>query len=168
MTTGLDEAIESLAKEIKEIASVVKFDSLILLMYAGDVVGRYLDIEMSKYGQDQTRFNILYLLVGYGGSMTPTNISKRVYRSKHAITRAIDVLEKDSLVKRQRTSDDRRSINITITRKGVQLVKRSLPDLQRVSSKATSCLNNKQVEQLRTIARELRNHLLTLIGNSAY
>ena len=119
------ESIESLSEEIKKISQVVRLDCLILLLYAAEIVTRYLDSHMKKYGHDQTRFNILYILVSNEGSMTPTNISKQVYRSKHAITRAIDILEKDKLVKRTSSSDDRRSINVIITKKGINLVKRS-------------------------------------------
>ena len=36
------EAIESLAKEIRDISQVVRFDSLILLTYAAEAVNRYL------------------------------------------------------------------------------------------------------------------------------
>jgi DNA-binding MarR family transcriptional regulator len=150
------EAIESLAKEIREISQVVRFDSLILLTYAAEAVNRYLGQWVKKYGQDQTRINILYLLIGNGGSLTPTSISKSVNRSKHAITRAIDILEKDALVKREHSAKDRRSLNVIITRRGIELVKKTLPTLQRASSIATSCLNEKQIDELKTISNKLR------------
>lgn len=150
------EAIESLAKEIKDISRVVRFDSLILLTYAAEAVNRYLGHWIKKYDQDQTRINILYLLIGNGGSMTPTNISKGVNRSKHAITRAIDILEKDALVRREPSANDRRSLNVVITRQGIDLVKKTLPSLQRASSIATSCLNEEQINELKTISTKLR------------
>ncbi len=163
-----EEAIESLSKEINEVSEVVKLNGLILLMYAANVVSKYLETKLRKYGQDLTRLNILYLLVGSNGNMTPTNISKRVFRSKHAISRALDVLENDGLVERERTSTDRRSVNIRITRKGVQLVRKSLTDLQQASAAATSVLGDNQVEDLKTVSRDLRKHLLNLMGPSAY
>ena len=150
------EAIESLAKEIKDISQVVRFDSLILLTYAAEAVNRYLGHWIKKYDQDQTRINILYLLIGNGGSLTPTIISEGVNRSKHAITRAIDILEKDALVKRVPSLNDRRSLNVVITRKGIELVKKTLPALQRASSIATSCLNEEQINELKTISTKLR------------
>ena len=153
--------IESLAKEIREISEVVRFDSLILLSYAAEVVNRYMDSQIKKHGHDQTRMNILYLLVGSGGSLTPTNISKRVNRSKHAITRAIDILEGENLVRRGPSGHDRRSINITITTEGIDLVKRSLPDLQRATSVATSCLTKEQIDALKTITSKLRKWVLS-------
>jgi len=166
MQLDSDASIEKLATEIKEVSQVVRLDSLILIMYAGDVVSRYLDTKMKKFGQDLTRFNILYLLVGSGGVLTPTYISKRVFRSKHAITRALDVLEKDSLIERERTHTDRRSVNIRITKKGLQLVQRSLPDLQRASAAVMSSLGKEKNEELKNLLKELRSQVLNLIGSS--
>jgi len=150
------DTIKSLAKEIKEISQVVRFDSLILLTYTAEAVNRYLEQWLKKFDQDQTRINILYLLIGNGGSLTPTNISKGVNRSKHAITRAIDILENDALVRRQPSVTDRRSLNVVITRKGIDLVKETLPALQRASSIATSCLSEEQIDELKTIVTKLR------------
>jgi len=150
------EAIESLAKEIRDISQVVRFDSLILLTYAAEAVNRYLGHWIKKFDQDQTRMNILYLLIGKGGSLTPTSISEGVNRSKHAITRAIDILEKDALVRREPSASDRRSLNVVITKQGIELVKKTLPTLQRASSIATSCLSEKQINELKTISTKLR------------
>ena len=150
------EAIESLAKEIKDISQFVRFDSLILLTYAAEAVNRFLGQWLKKYDQDQTRINILYLLIGNGGSLTPTSISKGVNRSKHAITRAIDILEKDALVRREPSANDRRSLNVVITKQGIDLVKKTLPALQRASSIATSCLSEEQINELKTISTKLR------------
>jgi DNA-binding MarR family transcriptional regulator len=79
-----------------------------------------------------------------------------VNRSKHAITRAIDILEKDALVRREPSANDRRSLNVVITKQGIDLVKKTLPALQRASSIATSCLSEEQINELKTISTKLR------------
>ncbi len=155
-------AIETLAKEIKDVSQVVRFDSLVLLTYAAESVNRYMAQWVKKYDQDQTRINILYLLIGNEGSLTPTGISEAVNRSKHAITRAIDILEKDQLVRREPSKNDRRSLNVVITKQGIELVKKTLPALQRASSTATSCLSEEQVEELKTISIKLRKWIWSL------
>lgn len=160
-------SLKLLAEEINNISQVVRFDSLVLLMYAAEAVNKYLESYTSKYGQDQTRINILFMLIANGGSMTPTNISKRVYRSKHAITRAIDILEKDNFVERTPLGGDRRSINVGITQKGIDLVKEILPALQRASSVATSCMSKEQVEELGNLSRKLRKWLWASMPNGS-
>ncbi len=160
-------SIESLAQEINVISKVVKFDSLVLLMYAADAVNKYLESCIGQHGQDQTRINILFLLITNGGYMTPTSISKRVYRSKHAITRAIDILEKSEFVERTPLAGDRRSINVGITQKGLEFVQLILPDLQRASSVATSCMSKDQVDELGDLSRKLRKWLWASMTNDS-
>ena len=152
-----EDSMESLAQEIQSMQEIVKFDSLLLLLYAAEVVSRYMESRLKEFGHDQTRLNILYLLVANGGTLTPTEISEKVYRSKHAITRAIDILEKAELVTRERSPSDRRSINVVISEKGVDLVRRSLPQVQQASAVATSCLTTQQVEELKSTTRKLRH-----------
>lgn len=155
------DSVKSLARDIRDMQEIVKFDSLLLLLYAAEMVSRYLDSRLKEFGHDQTRLNILYLLVANDGTMTPTEISEKVYRSKHAITRAIDILEKDELVLRERSPIDRRSINVTISEKGIDLVRRSLPKVQQASAIATSCLTSQQVEDLKSTTRKLRRWIST-------
>ncbi|MHB8869416.1 MAG: MarR family winged helix-turn-helix transcriptional regulator [Thermoleophilia bacterium] len=151
------DSMELLAREIRDMQEIVKFDSLLLLLYAAEVVSRFLESRLKEFGHDQTRLNILYLLVASEGTLTPTEISDKVYRSKHAITRAIDILEKAELVTRERSPSDRRSINVTISEKGIDLVRRSLPKVQQASAIATSCLTSQQVEELKSTTRKLRH-----------
>lgn len=157
-----DQSVASLAREIRDMQEIVKFDSLLLLLYAAEVVSKYLESRLREFGHDQTRLNILYLLVANGGTLTPTGISEKVYRSKHAITRAIDILEKDELVVRERSPDDRRSVNVTISDKGIDLVRRSLPKVQQASAIATSCLSGRQVDELKNTTRRLRHWIATI------
>jgi DNA-binding MarR family transcriptional regulator len=65
--------------------------------------------------------------------MTPTEIAKRVFRSKHAVTRAIDVLEKDGLVRRGTVRGDRRIRKVNITRKGLELIQANVDDRRRLA-----------------------------------
>ena len=157
-------SIESLAKEMNDAAQVVRLDALIVLTYTAEAVNRYLDQRMQNFKHDQTRLRILYLLIGNKGSMTPTNISKAVNRSKHAITRAIDFLEKDKLVKREASSNDRRSLNVLITKQGIDLVKKSLPALHEANATATSCLTEKQIDDLVAILNKLRKWVFSSLS----
>ena len=48
-----------------------------------------------------------------------------------------------------------------LTTEGIDLVKRSLPDLQRATSVATSCLTKEQIDELKTITSKLRKWVLS-------
>jgi DNA-binding MarR family transcriptional regulator len=161
-----EDSIQSLATEIREQAAGLRGELFLSFSYTSDVFNRYLDIELAKRDSSRTRFGILHNLITHGGSMTPTEIAKRVFRSKHAITRAIDVLEKDGLVKRSTVRGDRRLSKVSITKKGLKLIEANMADRREMSHRAMSCLTKRQAEVLRVISKKLRNHLLSFINDS--
>lgn len=91
--------------------------------------------------------------------MTPTNLSKAVFRSKYTITRIVDKLERDGFVMREPEDTDRRVKKVTITRKGIDFIKKTVAARQTLSHEATSCLNQEQIAALRSILTQLRRHL---------
>jgi DNA-binding MarR family transcriptional regulator len=158
--------LESLAGEVRSQALDLKGELLLAILYTAILFNRYLEIETAKRESNPTRFGILHNLVTHDGVMTPTNIGKRIFKSKHAVSRAVDVLEKDGLVRRQPISGDRRLRRISITRKGLDFVKSNLAEMKIISDKVFSCLNTRQAEELRIISKKLREHLLGLIDSS--
>ena len=82
--------IQSMADEIREQAAQLRVLTFLSFIYTSDVVNRYLDIEVARYPVGRTGFSVLHNLVLHGGTMTPTDLSQRVFRSKHAVTRAGD------------------------------------------------------------------------------
>jgi DNA-binding MarR family transcriptional regulator len=159
--------IEPLATEIREQAGELQGEIFLSFSYTADVFNRYLDILLARRNSSRTRFGILHNLITHGGSMTPTEIAKRVFRSKHAVTRAIDVLEKDGLVRRGTVRGDRRIRKVNITRKGLELIEANVDDRREISQQAMSCLGQRQSEELKVILERLRKHLLSLIYDSA-
>jgi DNA-binding MarR family transcriptional regulator len=57
-------------------------------------------------------------LIVLGGEMSPSEISKWIFRAKHTVTSMLGVLENIGYVKREPNGDDKRSVNIIITKKG--------------------------------------------------
>ena len=166
MTESFGDSIESMAADIRAQARQLRVDTFLSLIYTTDIVNRYLDIQIAKLPVSRTGFSVLHNLILRGGSMTPTDISKRVFRSKHAVTRIVDTLEKQGLVKRDPIGEDRRVRRVSITRKGLEIVKRSLAEgRQQISHEVFTPLDQKQVEELNTTLRQIRKHVLTRIPN---
>jgi DNA-binding MarR family transcriptional regulator len=167
MTETFKESIESIAADIRNQARHLRVDTFLSFIYTADVINRYLDFELTKQPASRTGFNILHNLILHGGSMKPTEISNRVFRSKHTVTRVIDTLEKQGLVKRGPIGEDRRTRKVNITKKGLELIKRtSAEGRQRVSHAVFLPLDQKQIKELRIILRQVRKHVLTLITHS--
>ena len=130
-----------------------------------DILNRYLELELVKYGTSPIRFAVMNAIILHGGSMTPTAISKWVYRSPRTITSMLDSLERDGLIKREANKKNRRSTVITVTKKGWDVTKKIVPANEELSQSVLSCLDDKQIETLKVVLKQLRKHLLRQIGN---
>ena len=163
--TGNLNGIESVANELRQIASELRVDTFLSLVRTAEVLNRYLDIELSKYGANRARSGILNILIASGGTMRPTDLSRKLFRSKHTITRVVDSLERDGLVRREPIAEDRRLRRVTITKKGLEFVKERVFHRREISDKALSWLDEEQAQQLNSMLAHLRKHLLRYIGN---
>ena len=167
MAESFGNSIETMATDIRAQARHLRVDTFLQFIYTADIVNRYLDIQLTKLPASRTGFNVLHNLILHGGSMTPTAISKRVFRSKHAVTRIIDTLEKQGFLKREPIGEDRRIRKVSITRKGLNFIRRTSSEgRQRVSHEVFSTLDQKQVEELNTTLRQVRKHVIARIPNS--
>ncbi|MFC1905653.1 MarR family winged helix-turn-helix transcriptional regulator [Chloroflexota bacterium] len=161
------ESIEATANEIRAQASDLKIDTFLSFLYTSDVTNRYLDIQlqMSEESVSKTGFAVLHTLILGGGTMIPTEISRRIFRSKHSVTRIIDTLENQGLVKRGSMGEDRRKREVSITRKGLESVRRgSVHGRERVGHDIIGILTRDQIQELNYILKILRKHTLGLIN----
>jgi MarR family 2-MHQ and catechol resistance regulon transcriptional repressor len=148
-----------LSEEIKAQANDLRDDNLRSLILTADIVEQYVDTLLYREKSNRTEMYILNTLIIHGGSMNPSEIARRVYRSPHAITRAVDKLELKGFVHREPIGEDRRTRKVSITQEGLKSIKQSLPQRQEVNAAVMSCLNQTQLQQLSTILQLLRKHL---------
>lgn len=159
--------LQLMAEEIREQAAQLRVLTFLSFIYTSDVVNRYLDIEIARYPISRTGFSVLHNLVLHGGTMTPTDLSERVFRSKHAVTRVVDKLESLGFVKRNTIGADRRMRKVSITKEGLAFVKKAqVEGQQRLGHVLLSPLDRKQIESLRKMMKKIREHALTLINDA--
>lgn len=164
--THTNDIVESLASDIRAMAADLKFNAGVHLLYTGLLLNKYIDIEARRYGSNRTRLDIMHTLIVHGGILKPSDLSKMTFRSKQTVTEIIDGLEKDGLVKRELVGKDRRTRRVIITRKGLDSIKESLPYTLEVSRKSMPSLSQENMQQLITILKQIRKHLLSQIANS--
>jgi DNA-binding MarR family transcriptional regulator len=157
--------LQSMAGEIREQAAQLRVLTFLSFIYTADVVNRYLDIELARYPVGRTGFSVLHNLVLHGGTMVPTKLSERIFRSKHAVTRVVDKLEELGFVKRGNIGADRRFRKVSITKEGLEFVKESqAAGQQRMGHLLMDPLDQEHIELLRTIMKEIREQALRLIA----
>ena len=161
------QTIESLVAEKNYHRSLYTQTIVTSFSSTANVIDTYLDIYFSQYAPlNRTGFHMLQILISAEGSMIQTELSKRVYRSRYTITKTVDMLEKNGWVERQSVEGDRRVNNVTITTKGLDLIKNSMDGMLEMSQLAVSCLDERERKELRLINKKLREHVSNLVDNT--
>ena len=80
-------------------------------------------------------------------------------RNRTFITRAVDNLEKDGLLRREIDQDDRRRKRLYLTPAGRRLVKRLLPVWQRLDREALDGIESSDVQTCRTVLERVFRNL---------
>ena len=140
--------------------------TLLSIITSFEVMARYLEVELMRYDATFNRFNIMSTLFTNGGEMTPSEIAESVFREKNSITAVINTLERQGVVRREPSTDDRRSVKVVITDKGWNEANRLNPIAQELSREALSCLEKERVEELVDTMRKIRESLLPKIAKN--
>jgi len=141
--------------------------TLLSIMMSYEVLARYLEVQLKHHEVSLIRFNIMSTLFKNGGEMTPSEIAESVFREKNSVTAVINTMERQGVVRREPSPDDRRSVKVVITEKGWQEANRLNPIAQELSREALSCMDKEQVENLVSMMRTLRESLMSkIIKNS--
>ena len=148
---------------ISKIADKTPLGTLLSLITSYEVLRRYLEIELKRFGATSIRFQVMSALFKNGGIMTPSEIGKWVFREKNSITAVINTLEKQGVVRREPSRHDGRSVNIVITDEGRKEANRLNPIAQEISRNVLSYLDKDQTDEIIDVMRTLRVNLLPRI-----
>ena len=140
--------------------------TLLSIMMSYEVLARYLEVQLKRNAVSLIRFNIMSTLFKNGGEMTPSEIAENVFREKNSVTAVINTMERQGVVRREPSSEDRRSVKVVITDKGWKEANRLNPVVQELSREALSCMDKTQVENLISIMRTLRESLVPKISKN--
>ncbi len=154
----------SIDDTVNKIADKTSLGTLLSLITSYDVLRRYLELELMRYGATSIRFQVMSALFKNGGEMTPTEIGRWVFREKNSVTAVINTLEKQGVVRREPSKYDGRSVNVIITEKGWKEANRLNPIAQEISREVLSYLDKDRVGEIMEDMRTLRNNLLPKIN----
>jgi DNA-binding MarR family transcriptional regulator len=107
-------------------------EGLVALLRTVDVVRRRLTGLLAPHGTTPQQYNVLRILRGARPDGLPTlEIAERMIEHTPGITRLIDRLERQALVRRTRHAPDRRRVMCRITPKGLRLLAGLDPVIER-------------------------------------
>ena len=115
----------------------------------------------SKFGITGGQYNVLRILKGvYPEGHPRCEIITRMIESSPDITRLIDRLEKQGLVERIRSKEDRRLSLTRITSKGLKVLEKMKPQIDKIQRLFTSNLTDEECMKLSNLTEKIYAHLL--------
>ena len=153
--------------EVNKRTDKTPLGTLLSILMSFEVLARYLEVELRRYEASLIRFNIMSTLFKNGGEMTPSEIAESVFREKNSITAAINTMERQGVVRREPSPNDRRSVKVVITDKGWKEANRLSPIAQEISREVLSSIDKDKVEDMVETMRTLRESLLPRIARAS-
>jgi DNA-binding MarR family transcriptional regulator len=131
-----------------------------------DIIDNYVRLSLQDEEVSRAGRSILHILIENAGSMTATEISKHVWRSKYATVRVIDTLERGGYVTRAQpeNSGDRRKKTITITGKGVALFEKTFKiTMEYLCPRIFEGLTEEEIAECYRILEQIGSHMYDMV-----
>jgi len=136
---------------------ILALDSYIKLSRAADSINSRLNNSPSMQELTISQFGVLEALV-HLGPLCQNVLGSKILKSNSNMTTVIDNLEKRGLVKRERSSEDRRIITIYLTEKGKETIESVLPQHVAAIKSQFEILSPEEQIQLGNLLRKLGKH----------
>jgi DNA-binding MarR family transcriptional regulator len=99
------------------------------------------DRRLRAYGLSAGARQVLAVLDGDGGSLSPTKIADRLIITTASMTSLLDTLQRRGLVQRTPDATDRRRVVVTITADGRTVIRRLLPEMLALQEEVAAALS---------------------------
>ncbi len=133
----------------------------VLIAQTKDAMLRARERDYARYGISNDRRAVLYAIERNGGSATPVEISRNLFRELHSVTEMLKRMEADGLITREKTSG-RSRIVAKITEKGLDVFNASLHN--ETDKRVFSVLTKRERERLRSSLMKVRSRVLQDLG----
>ena len=148
MVTRSRSSLQSEIKQTRPFRSTAQ-EATVALLRTASVVGRALARVIEPWELSLAQYNALRIIRGAGTGGIPTlAIRERMIEEGTTITRILDKLETAALVRRERSTPDRRQVMCFATPAGRKLLDEIDPIVDAADEEAVAALSPRQVEQL--------------------
>jgi DNA-binding MarR family transcriptional regulator len=134
----------------------VEQEAILNLMRTTDLVQIRFDRLFREHALTPSQYNVLRILRGAGKPLPILEIAERTITVVPGITGLIDRLEKVELVRRERSTEDRRVIYVCITEKATELLARIDEPLQALHRDLAAPLTKDEFGELNRLLEKLR------------
>lgn len=130
--------------------------ALLNILYTGNWLTDNFMVISKKYAINDQHYNILRILRGkYPKCMCPSEIKEVLVNKRGDLTRLLDKLVKMGLVDRNINAENRRMVDVIITKKGLNLLAEMDPDVNQVEN-IKSHISEEEAKVLNDILDRIR------------
>lgn len=127
-------------------------------MRSGNVFSEHINTSLNPFGLTLQQFNVLRILRGRNGDAACLeSITNDMIHRMSNTSRLVDKLIEKELVKRAVCKENRRKVDIFITKKGLDLLNEIEPTLDKSEKEITAALSNKEMEQLLQLITKIKS-----------
>jgi MarR family 2-MHQ and catechol resistance regulon transcriptional repressor len=127
-------------------------DAYVKLIRAGETLVDRLSPEMQAAGLTWSQFGVLEALL-HLGPLCQKELGEKLLKSTGNITMVVDNLEREGLVRRQRRSEDRRYVTVSLTDTGDALIRKLFPKHATRVAELFSVLSPEEQKELAALCR---------------
>lgn len=129
-------------------------NAFITLTRSADAVWDFAHRHLQDHRLTTSQFAALEALY-HCGELCLGDLAGKLMRTEGSITSVIDGLERKKLVRREKSADDKRFVNVRLTEEGGRLMDRLMPQHVKLITRRFSVITPEQQELLRDICRQL-------------
>ncbi len=134
------------------------FQAIYHIIKTGHWITDQVSKELKEFDISEPQFNVLRILRGRKGTVASVQeIQSQMIQKSSNVTRIIDKLKQKGLVDRMECSNNRRRMDITITKNGLKLLKSLDSKVQQLHLPLMSNLNQSEAKQLTKLIKKLIN-----------
>ncbi len=117
-----------------------------------------IEASFESHGFTFTQWIVLMYLRD-GISVTPAGICREMHHDSGALTRVIDQLEERGLITRNRSREDRRVVELELTRSGRETAETLIPITVNCLNNALDVFTIEEAQQLKSLMQRMVTHL---------
>ena len=131
-------------------------EALLSLAVAAGSINTIMDALCERHGITRPQYNVLRILRGvYPEGHPRREIALRMIERAPDITRLVDRLQAQGLVRRSRSGHDHRQAITRITQKGLKLLEATQPDLDAASIQLSKALSDRDCHDLSRLCAQI-------------
>ena len=134
-------------------------EAMLGVLRTADLLRRRISGVVEPYGVTIQQFNVLRILRGAGGPLPTLESGERMVEQAPGVTRLLDRIEARGWVTRQRCTEDRRQVLVSITPAGLELLASMDDTVSGEDADALAMLDEAETERLIELLDRIREGL---------